>query len=139
LGLLNLPIPISFFADFPFIQYADDTLIIMKGDAKQLLFLNSTLNSFSDSTGLRVNFNKSYKVPINIPDDKFSLLASTFGCAKGSFPFTYLGLPLGLTKPKMEDFLPLVSKCERRLAATSMFLSQAGIPAYISFECPCSS
>jgi hypothetical protein len=139
LGLLNLPIPISFSADFSIIQYADDTLIIMEGDARQLLFLKSTLNSFSDSTGLRVNFNKSYKVPINIPDAKFSLLASTFGCAKGSFPFTYLGLPLGLTKPKMEDFLPLVSKCERRLAATSMFLSQAVSPAYISFECPCSS
>jgi hypothetical protein len=41
-------------------------------------------------------------------------------------PFTYLGLPLGTTKPSVEDFLPLVSKCERRLANISIFLSQAG-------------
>jgi hypothetical protein len=38
----------------------------------------------------------------------------------------YLGLPLGLTKPKVEDFMPLVNRCERRLVSTSLFLSQAG-------------
>jgi hypothetical protein len=53
-------------------------------------------------------------------------LANTFGCSKGSFPFTHLGLPLGLTKPKVEDFLTLVNKYERRLACASSFLSQAG-------------
>lgn len=41
-------------------------------------------------------------------------------------PFTYLGLPLGTTKPKVVDFLPLINKCERRLVATSTFLSQGG-------------
>ena len=65
-------------------------------------------------------------LPINISETKFDHLANTFGCSKGLFPFTYLGLPLGLTKPKVEDFLPLVNKCERRLACTSSFLSQAG-------------
>jgi hypothetical protein len=53
-------------------------------------------------------------------------LATSFNCAKGSLPFTYLGLPLGTTKPRVADFLPLISKYERRLQATSMFLSQAG-------------
>lgn len=64
-------------------------------------------------------------LPIDIGPEKFNHLANTFGCSKGAFPFTYLGLPLGLTKPKVDDFLPLVSKCERRLAFTSIFLSQA--------------
>jgi hypothetical protein len=31
LGFLNLPIPLSSTSDFPIIQYADDTLIIMEG------------------------------------------------------------------------------------------------------------
>jgi hypothetical protein len=61
-------------------------------------------------------------VPINISDEKFNLLPNTFGCAKGSLPFTYLGLPLGITKPKIEDYLPMVSKCERRLSSTSIYL-----------------
>jgi len=65
-------------------------------------------------------------LPINISETKFDHLANTFGCSNGLFPFTYLGLPLGLTKPKVEDFLPLVNKCERRLACASSLLSQAG-------------
>jgi hypothetical protein len=35
-------------------------------------------------------------------------------------------LPLGITKPRIEDFLPLVSKCEIRLACTLTFLPHAG-------------
>jgi hypothetical protein len=54
------------------------------------------------------------------------LLARTFGCSKGTLPFTYLGLPLGTTKPKIIDFLPLISKCERRLGRISSMLNQAG-------------
>lgn len=45
---------------------------------------------------------------------------------KGTLPFTYLGLPQSLTKPIVTDFLPLVSKCERRLTSISSFLSQQG-------------
>jgi len=65
-------------------------------------------------------------LPINVNEGRFDLLSRTFGCAKGTLPFTYLGLPLGLTKPRVEDFTPLVNKCERRLASVSTFLSQAG-------------
>jgi len=48
-------------------------------------------------------------VPINLSEEKLDHLARTFGYDKGSFPFTYLVLPLGITKPKVEDFLPLVN------------------------------
>jgi hypothetical protein len=40
-------------------------------------------------------------IPINISNEKFGRLASTFNCAKGTFPFTYLGLPLSLVKPNL--------------------------------------
>ena len=108
------------------IQYADDTLIIMECCVTQLEILKEILNIFTLATGLKVNFNKFFMVPINLEEEKLDLLAASFNCAKGSLPFTYLGLPLGITKPKVEDFLPLVSKCERRLQAISMFLSQEG-------------
>jgi hypothetical protein len=55
-----------------------------------------------------------------------TVLANTLGCSIGTMPFTYLGLPLGTTKTQVADFLPLVSKCERRLISTSKFLSQSG-------------
>jgi len=54
------------------------------------------------------------------------ILSNTFGCQLGSFPFTYLGLPKGTTKPKVDDYMPLMDRTERRLTSTSAFLTQAG-------------
>jgi hypothetical protein len=125
-GQLNLPIPCASDNHFPIIHYAYDTLIIMEGCLRQLQHLKDILHIFTDAIGLKVNYNKSLMVPLNIPEHSLVSLATSFNCAKGSLPFTYLGLPLGTTKPRIEDFLPLVSKCERRLHATSLFLSQAG-------------
>jgi len=76
----------------------------MEGDARQLFFLKAMLNSFAESTGLKVNYNKSFMLPINISAERFEILANTFGCSKGSLPFTYLGLPLSLTRPTVADY-----------------------------------
>jgi hypothetical protein len=90
------------------------------------------LNSFAASTGLRVNFSKSSILPINVPPEKMAILAGTFGCQIGSLPFTYLGLPLGTTKPKKEDFAPLLDKVERKLTACSSLLSYSGRVEYFN-------
>jgi hypothetical protein len=54
------------------------------------------------------------------------ILARTFNYQMGTYPFTYLGLPMGLFKPKAEDFLPLIHRIERRLLSTSTYRNQAG-------------
>jgi hypothetical protein len=94
----------------------------MEACPQQLTVLKDILGRFAVSTGLKVNYNKSVILPINITDERLHFLANTFDCQTGSMPFTYLGLPLGTTKPKIEDFLPLVQKVERRLTSTSTFL-----------------
>jgi hypothetical protein len=71
-----------------------------------------------------VNFHKSSIVPINVPEETMSELADAFGCQIGTLPFTYLGLPLGTSRPQIKDLLPLVTRLERRLASISHFLSQ---------------
>lgn len=125
-NLLHLPIPVNYSQDFPILQYADDTLIIMEGCPNQILHLKSLLHTYAISTGLHVNYSKSMMVPINMSAERRNVLAQTFGCSVGTLPFTYLGMPLDLTKPKVEAFLPMVTKCERRLAVTSTHLNQAG-------------
>ena len=77
------------------------------------------------STGLRVNFSKSMMIPINVSNERIEILARTFGCSKGSFPFTYLGLPLSIARPRAQDLLPIVDRCEKRLTGMSCFLNQA--------------
>lgn len=125
-GLLLLPIHNNHDNDFLILQYADDTLIFMKVDAKQLFFLKALLNSFAYSFGVRVNFNKFMMVTINVHDSKLQVLAQTFGHSIDFLPFTYFGLPLALTRPSITDFLPLVNKCECWLVTISSFLSQTG-------------
>lgn len=109
LGLLSLPIPQNE-GDFPVIQYADDTLLIMEADASQLFCLKALLSTFTASTGLKVNFGKSLMIPINVDNSKMEILSNTFGCQIGSLPFTYLGLPLGTTKPRIEGFIPIMDR-----------------------------
>jgi hypothetical protein len=103
-----LTINISNTSDFPIIQYADDTLSIMEAYALQLFTLKAILNTFSDSTGLKVNYSKSSIYAINILEERLSHLAVTFHCQDGSIPFTYLGLPLSMNKPIVQGCLPLV-------------------------------
>jgi hypothetical protein len=70
--------------------------------------LKSLLNIFGESTGLRVNYQKSNIYPINVNHEKMEILAQTFGNQIGNYPFTYLGLPLGPKKPSVDDMLPLL-------------------------------
>jgi hypothetical protein len=98
----------------------------MQADARQLFFLKALLNSFSESTGLKVNFSKSQMLPVNVSQERMEILSNTFGCQIGSFPFTYLGLPMGTTKPRVEDYTPLMDKIERKLSACSSLLSYSG-------------
>src|SRR3954462_5412849 len=94
LGLLSLPIEGVFCPDFPVVQYADDTLLILKADSEQLVCLKALLHTFALSTGLKVNYSKSSMMPINMDTVRLENFANTLSCLPGSLPFTYLGLPL---------------------------------------------
>jgi hypothetical protein len=110
MGLLRLPINVGYLEDFPIIQYADNTLLIMEACPQQLFVLKVILNAFADSTGLEVNYSKSNMIPINLNPDRLHHLAATFNCQAGSLPFTYLGLPLSSSKPSIEEFLHWITE-----------------------------
>lgn len=74
-------------------------------------------------TGLKINYHKSNMIPINTDSQKMEILAGTFGCSIGAMPFTYLGLPLGTSKPNVSDFAPLIDRVERRLPSTTVYLN----------------
>jgi hypothetical protein len=125
-SILNIPLQVGYTTDFPIIQYADDTLLIMEACPMQLFALKALLNAFANSTGLRVNYSKSNIYPINILESELQHLASTFHCQAGAMSFTYLGLPLSINKPAVQDCMPLVHRVEKRLISTSLFLTQGG-------------
>jgi hypothetical protein len=122
-GVLSCSID-TYDMDFPIVQYADDTLLIMPADLLQIRALKEALGKFSVSTGLKINYAKSQMVPINVLHEDMVILAEEFGCQIGSMPFTYLGLPLGTTKPQIQDLMLLVCRLERKLSSSLSFLPQ---------------
>ena len=78
LGLLTSPLQVDACPDFPTVQYADDTLVFLQADAKQLHCIKALLNTFADATGLKVNYNKSSLIPINVSEEKVEILTNTF-------------------------------------------------------------
>ena len=93
-GVLHAPLPIIA-SEFPIVQYADDTILIMQACHDQLLALaENLLEEFASATGLKVNYAKSFILQINLSDDKMRDLATVFRFFIGLLPFTYLGLQI---------------------------------------------
>lgn len=124
--IIKAPIMSTSCPDFPILQYADDTLIIMQACPAQLQHLKALLDLFSKAYGLKVNFQKSNLLPINIPEEEIKNLSRILQCQLGTFPFTYLGVPLSYNKPRMECFMYLIERIQKRLNACSQYLSYDG-------------
>jgi hypothetical protein len=39
-------------------------------------------------------------------------MAGVFGCRIQDMPFTYLGLPMGITRPRVEHYEPIMNRME---------------------------
>jgi hypothetical protein len=66
--LLSLPIPVG--NDYPIIQYADDTIIVLPADSDQLSVFKGLLDQYAAFTVLKVNYQKSSMIPINLSQDE---------------------------------------------------------------------
>jgi hypothetical protein len=95
----------------------------MPADIPQLLHLKELLHTFGAATGLKVNYEKSNLIPINIPDDRVGAFTSTLNFELGNLLFIYLGLPLSTTKPRKGYFMPLIMCIPRRLPSCAMYLN----------------
>ena len=126
MGLITAPVQLNSCPDFPIAQYADDTLVILNADVRELVCLKALLNSFADATGLKVNYHKSNMIPINIEEERVDHFINTINCKRGYFPITYLGIPLGLQKPRVEHCMSIVNRVEKRLSGIANFLTYAG-------------
>ncbi|KAJ1275668.1 hypothetical protein BS78_05G153400 [Paspalum vaginatum] len=112
-GLLH---PIQQHMPAAFLQYADDTLIVMKGDPGGVQRLVTLLKHFSEATELAINYSKSVLVPMHMQPEEVAACVECLGCRQEGFPQTYLGLPLSSTKLRLEAFCPLIAKADRYLA-----------------------
>ena len=111
----------------PVLQYADDTLIILRATNNAAVHLRKILDDFADATGLQIDFNKTTFVPIHLSQQEADYVATTLGTSISSFPQTYLGLPLSSTKLNQADFQPIIDNVDKYLAGwTASLLSKGG-------------
>jgi hypothetical protein len=90
--------------------YANDTLLFLKHDPTRACHLKWLILCFEQLSGMKINYNKSDMVPVNLDEDEIQDYAKIFWCKLGPFPFKYLGVPLHHEKLKREDIQPIVDK-----------------------------
>jgi hypothetical protein len=99
------------------LQYADDTILFMNHDLEKELNMKLVLCIFEQLSGLKINFQKSelffFGKAKDFEDDYINL----FGCAHGSFPFRYLGIPIHFRKLKNGEWKIIEDRFERKLAS----------------------
>lgn len=75
------------------------------------------LNCFEAVFTLQVNFNKSTIFGIHVEDRLLHHFAEMLGCKTGSFPTSYLGLPLSTGRISKSFWNPMVERVEFKLAS----------------------
>jgi hypothetical protein len=99
------------------LQYANDMLLFSSCDKSALRNLKIVLMFFEKISDMRINFNKSEFIPMNLRDDEIHEVSHILNCPVGALPFKYLGVPIHFQKLKREDLQPIVDKLIKRVAS----------------------
>ncbi|WVZ77322.1 hypothetical protein U9M48_025203 [Paspalum notatum var. saurae] len=97
-------------------MYADDAIIFIKSEKRELENLVALLHLFGEATGLHTNIQKSSIVPIKCAGLNLDEILAGFPASRTSFPIRYLGIPLTVARLKKVDFQYLIDKVSSRLA-----------------------
>jgi hypothetical protein len=93
------------------LQYANDTLLLVRGELADIQALRRALDQFADATSLQINYTKSTAVPIHTDESTIMQCISALGCRTESFPQTYPN-----NKLRLSAFAPQIAKCDKYLA-----------------------
>jgi hypothetical protein len=97
------------------LQYADDTIFVGEASSENIWAIKSVLRTFELSSGLKVNFHKSKFYGLNTDDSFSSFVADFLHCEVGSYPFKFLGLPVGAKLRSMSTWKPVLDKMLSKL------------------------
>jgi hypothetical protein len=85
------------------LQYIDDTLLFSSCDRLALMNLKIVLMLFEKVSVMKIIFNKSEVIPLNLDDNQIHEVAHVLSCPVGTLPFKYLGVPIHFEKMKRDD------------------------------------
>ncbi|XP_050217744.1 uncharacterized protein LOC126668597 [Mercurialis annua] len=109
------------------LQFADDTLLFLPNDLEMVKNLLRVLRCFAIVSGLRINFQKSSIIGLNVPKEDITSAASILNCKIETLSFTYLGLPISRRNLAVSQFNPIIQNFNSHLALwKGNLLSPAG-------------
>lgn len=98
------------------LQYADDAVFFGDWSNQNARNLIRILRCFELASGLRVNLTKSKIYGVSCFATELDVLAKGLNCQTGSFPFTYLGLPIGVPMGHLVYWNSLIEKLRARFS-----------------------
>jgi hypothetical protein len=99
------------------LQYADDTIIFMDHDLEKARNLKLILSAFELLSGLKINFHKSELFCFGEAQDDANQYAELFGCGLGSFPISYLGIPIHHRRLTLAEWKIVEERLQIRLSS----------------------
>lgn len=97
------------------LQYADDTVIMMEGDAESIKNVKFLLYCIEWMTGLKINYHKSEVVTFGYGGDQQEDIANALNCKVGQLPMTYLGFPISDRSLGISAFKHIIDKMRKKL------------------------
>lgn len=109
------------------LSYADDLMLVSKGDKSSVVKIKTVFDNFSAVSGLKANLTKSRMFFSGVSEDEQQILQQQLGISIGTLPVRYLGGPLISTRLTKKDCQSLIEKIRSKLSCwTTKHLSYAG-------------
>jgi hypothetical protein len=97
------------------LQYADDTMILIKKNDTSIANLKFILICFELLLGVKINYHKSEVIIMGVSPQEQARVDNLLNCQEGSFPFHYLGFPMSYKKHTIAEMEPVVATVGARV------------------------
>ena len=107
--------------------YADDLMMLSRGDLKSVETLWGSLLHFGEASGLLPNIQKSQIFMAGVEEDIKERITEYTGIPQGMLPIRYLGIPLASEGLRVVHYAPLIEAITTQIGLwTASSLSYAG-------------
>ncbi|GJX15682.1 RNA-directed DNA polymerase, eukaryota, reverse transcriptase zinc-binding domain protein [Tanacetum coccineum] len=96
--------------------YADDVVIVSEWNKQDMENIIRVMQVFNLASGLKINISKSNVYGIGVSSEEIEDMARVTGCASGSLPFIYLGLPIGSNMNLIANWQFMIDRFRRRMS-----------------------
>jgi hypothetical protein len=98
-----------------YVQYADDTILIVESDGNSIIHMKFILYYFEWLLGLKINYHKNEAFTFGMDEEASRRVANMLNCQLGELPMKYLGIPLNDSSLGMGAFSGVVDKVAKRV------------------------